>query len=74
LIGSSGLEEKSLVVRERDKHDRRVVHVKLTEKGKKLYRVSVPTFENSVADFFSPLDNSQQKELSTLLRKLLSSH
>ncbi|MCH7912539.1 MAG: MarR family transcriptional regulator [Deltaproteobacteria bacterium] len=67
------LEEKSLVVRERDRHDRRVVHVKLTEKGKKLYRVSVPAFENSVADFFSSLDNSQQKKLSTLLRKLLSS-
>ncbi len=65
------LEEKGIVARERDKHDRRVIHVKLTEKGKKLYKVSVVTFENSVSKFFSPLDRSQQKELSTLLRKLL---
>ncbi len=42
------LEKKGIVARERDKHDRRVIHVKLTEKGKKLYKVSVTTFENSV--------------------------
>ena len=66
------LEEKGFVARERDKHDRRVIHVKLTEKGKKLYKVSVVTFENSVSKCFSPLDRSRQKELSTLLRKLLS--
>ena len=66
------LEEKGLVVRERDSHDRRVVYVRLTDKGKKLYRVSVDAFEESVSDFFYPLDKSQQKELSTILRKLLS--
>ena len=66
------LEEKGLVVRERDSHDRRVVYVRLTDKGKKLYRVSIAAFEESVSDFFSPLDKSQQKELSTILRKLLS--
>ena len=65
------LEEKGIVVRERDKRDRRVIHVKLTEKGKKLYKVSITTFENSVSRFISPLNKSQQKELSTLLRKLL---
>ena len=64
------LEEKGMVVRERDKHDRRVIHVKLTDKGKKLYKVSVNTFENSVSQLFSRLDKTQQKELSTLLRKL----
>ncbi len=66
------LEEKGLVVRERDSHDRRVVYVRLTDKGKKLYRVSIAAFEESVSDFFSPLDKLQQKELSTILRKLLS--
>jgi DNA-binding MarR family transcriptional regulator len=67
------LEEKGIVVRERDKHDRRVIHVKLTEKGKKLYKVSVTTFENSVSRLFSHINKSQQKELSTLLRNLLGS-
>ncbi len=66
------LEEKGLVVRERDSHDRRVVHVRLTDKGKKLYRVSVAAFEESVSEFFSALDKSEQKDLSTLLRKLLN--
>ena len=67
------LEEKGIVVRERDKHDRRVIHVKLTEKGKKLYKVSITTFENSVSRLFSHINKSQQKELSTLLRNLLGS-
>jgi len=67
------LEEKGIVVRDRDKHDRRVIHVKLTEKGKKLYKVSITTFENSVSRLFSRINKSQQKELSTLLRNLLGS-
>ena len=68
------LEEKGIVNRERDKHDRRVIHVKLTDKGKKLYKVSVNTFENSISQLFASLDKSQQKELSTLLRKLHGAH
>ena len=64
------LEEKGLVARERDKQDRRVVYVKLTDKGSKLYKVAISTFEKSVAKVFSPLNPSQQKELSSLLRKI----
>ncbi len=64
------LEEKGIVTRERDKRDRRVIYVKLTDKGKKLYKTSVTAFENSVSQLFSGLDGAEQKELSTLLRKL----
>ena len=63
------LEEKKLVLRKRDEHDRRVVHVILTEKGAKLYKSTLPLFEKSVAEIFAPLDSAQQKELSALLRK-----
>lgn len=63
------LEEKKLVLRKRDEHDRRVVHVILTEKGAKLYKSTLPLFETSVAEIFAPLDSTQQKELSALLRK-----
>ena len=63
------LEEKKLVLRKRDEHDRRVVHVILTEKGAKLYKSTLPLFEKSVAEIFAPLDSTQQKELSALLRK-----
>ena len=65
------LEEKGLVARERDTHDRRVIRVRLTEKGSKLYKNTIPLFEKSISQFFSPLDKSQQKELSSLLRKLI---
>jgi DNA-binding MarR family transcriptional regulator len=64
------LEEKKLVSRKRDEHDRRVVHVVLTDKGAKLYTSTLPLFEKSAAEIFAALDNGQQKELSALLRKL----
>jgi len=65
------LEEKGLVVRDRDARDRRVVRVRLTEKGAKLHRSTIPFFEKSIAEFFSPLTKVQQKELASLLRKLI---
>ena len=65
------LEEKRLVVRERDAHDRRVVRVMLTDKGMKVYKNTIPLFEKSISQFFSPLNKIQQKELASLLRKLI---
>jgi len=65
------LEEKKLVARERDARDRRVVRVMLTDKGLKVYRNTIPVFEKSIAQFFSPLSKDQQKELAALLRKLI---
>ena len=64
------LEEKKLVLRERDEHDRRVVHVVLTDKGAKLFKNAIPLFEKSISGIFTNLDKAQQKELSALLRKL----
>ena len=65
------LEEKGVVARERDARDRRIVRVRLTEKGARLYKNTIPLFEKCIAQFFAPLDKSQQKELSSLLRKLI---
>ena len=64
------LEEKKLVLRERDEHDRRVVHVVLTDKGAKLFKSTIPLFEKSISGIFTTLEKAQQKELSALLRKL----
>ncbi|HEX9661188.1 MAG TPA: MarR family transcriptional regulator [Candidatus Binatia bacterium] len=64
------LEEKKLVLRERDEHDRRVVHVVLTDKGAKLFKNAIPLFEKSISGIFTTLDKAQQKVLSALLRKL----
>jgi DNA-binding MarR family transcriptional regulator len=65
------LEQKGLVTRERDSDDRRVIRVKLTEKGTKLYKNTIPLFEKCISQFFSPLNKAQQKELASLLRKLI---
>lgn len=65
------LEEKGLVVRERDTDDRRVVRVTLTRKGIKLYKSAIPLFEKNISQFFSPLNKAQQRELASLLRKLI---
>ena len=65
------LEEKKLVTRERDEHDRRVVRVVLTDKGTKLYKSTIPQFEKSISAVFTPLGRPEQKELSALLRKLI---
>lgn len=64
------LEEKGMVVRERDTEDRRIVYVKLTPKGHRLYKTSIPTFEHTLSQLFDPLDKQQQKELGSLLKKL----
>jgi MarR family transcriptional regulator, 2-MHQ and catechol-resistance regulon repressor len=64
------LEQKKLVLRKRDETDRRVVHVKLTDKGTTLYKSTIPLFERSIAEIFSSLDLPHQKELSALLRTL----
>jgi len=64
------LEEKKLVVRQRDNHDRRVVHVVLTDKGAKLYKTTIPVFEKSVEKIFAGLPKPGQKELAALLRRL----
>jgi DNA-binding MarR family transcriptional regulator len=64
------LEEKKLVVRQRDVTDRRVVHVVLTDKGAKLYKTTIPLFEKSVEKIFLRLGKAEQKKLSAVLRKL----
>ncbi len=64
------LEEKKLVVRQRDATDRRVVRVVLTDKGARLYKSTIPVFEKSVEKIFAGLGRADQKELSAIFRRL----
>ena len=68
------LEQKKLVLRQRDEADRRVVHVTLTDKGANLYKTTLPLFERRISAIFSSLDLPRQKELSALLRTLTHAH
>lgn len=64
------LEDKKFVARKRDEKDRRVVHVMLTEKGAKLYKSTIPLFEKCVGEIFAGLGKAEQKQMSSLLRRL----
>ena len=48
----------------------RATKLVLTEKGAKLYKTAIPLFEKSLAEIFATLPRPEQKELSSLLRKL----
>ena len=65
-----GLEEKSLVHRQRSDEDRRVVRVNLTEYGNKIYndvdRASLQFYQAML----DPLTGDEQEILSVLIRKV----
>ena len=64
------LEKDGLVERTRTNEDRRVVHVRLTAKGKKLFNQIFPQHARYVADLAAVLSRAEQEELGRLARKL----
>lgn len=66
------MEEKGLVERVQDKEDRRVVKVNLTEKGKNLYRETVPTHYQYLKKMMDCFNEEDFEELNKLLYKLYS--
>lgn len=62
------LEHKGLVLRKKDEQDRRSIKVQLTEEG--YTQVSTP--EEEISDPFQALSEDEQKQLASLLEKLLS--
>ncbi len=64
------LETAGLVARERDEHDRRIVHCVLTERGMKLVdEVASAHFENE-SRMLAGLSTTERKQLAGLLAKL----
>jgi MarR family 2-MHQ and catechol resistance regulon transcriptional repressor len=59
-----------MVRRERDAQDRRVIHVHLTEAGKKKVEAVFPGHVAALVDEFSVLSASEQKTLGELCKKL----
>jgi len=65
-----GLERDGLVRRERDTHDRRVVHVDLTPLGRKRVAALLPRHVAALVEQFSVLSAAEQETLARLCRKL----
>jgi len=67
------MQEDGLVTREPDPDDRRSVLVSLTQKGLSLFEQVAPLHLNNEAGLVSGLTKTEQSDLASLLRKLLSS-
>ena len=64
------LEKDGMVVREADVHDRRTVHVRLTELGCAKLDAMRPGYFECVTRIAAPLDPRERKELVRLLQKI----
>lgn len=64
------LERDGLVQRERNDEDRRVVHIHLTEKGKKKVMSVLPGHVAALVEEFSVLTSNEQETLAGLCKKL----
>lgn len=64
------LEESKLVTRKADAHDRRVRHVALSAKGKKLIDKAIEVRFQQACDSLEGLSRTEQKQLAGLLKKL----
>ena len=64
------LERDGLVRRERDAHDRRVIHIYLTEAGSNKLETVLPGHVAALVEEFSVLSASEQETLGALCKKL----
>jgi DNA-binding MarR family transcriptional regulator len=64
------LEENGLVYRVHSKEDRRVIFIRLTSKGKRLFTETFTPTAEFIASVVSVLNRREQQALSDLLRKL----
>lgn len=63
------LEDKGLLVKREDKHDKRVVHLKPSARGRRLVAQAIPS--ESVATGIGNLPASEQREMAEVLQHLL---
>jgi len=64
------LEKDGMVLRQADAHDRRTVHVRLTEQGHSCLNAMLPDYFQCVSRIVSPLNGRERKELVRLLQKI----
>lgn len=64
------LEQKELVERKRDEHDRRYVTISLTEKGEEMISGLLPGHIAAIVEIMESLNREEKEELGALCRKL----
>jgi len=64
------LEKQGLIERTFSKEDRRAILIKLTDDGYKVFENSFPQHAERIGELFSILNQDEQKQLGTLLKKL----
>jgi DNA-binding MarR family transcriptional regulator len=67
------LERDTLITRQGADHDRRLVRVALTPKGRRLIEELFPRFNAGETALVAGLDEEDRRQLATLLRRLLHS-
>ena len=65
------LEDRGLVRRERDRNDKRVIHVTLTKKGRDLIDTVVAGLMARETELLAPFNERERKTLERLLRRWL---
>jgi DNA-binding MarR family transcriptional regulator len=66
------LEQKGLVVRERDVKDRRVVSIRLTDAGQELVNSAPPPIQRSLIDGLKGLSNDENSNIKDSLERLVA--
>ncbi|MBN2467834.1 MAG: MarR family transcriptional regulator [Deltaproteobacteria bacterium] len=64
------LERDGLVIRDRDREDRRKMWVRLTVKGRELFEEIVSAYEEEFVPLMNCLSQEELKQLSMLLKKM----
>jgi len=65
------LENKSLLIRQKDEKDRRKVILHLTDKGKEDVEAYTQQYQNDVMQYFDVLNAEEKESLEKILQKLL---
>lgn len=70
----SEMETEGMIIRTRDKDDRRILRVAMSEKGKKDFALMQKHRAKRAETIFGCLDEKEKKELMTLLDKVITSY
>ena len=69
----SKMEDKQLIIREKDENDKRKVNISITEKGKESILLKEEELKNRSKELFNAINEEEQQQLEVILSKLLKS-